>query len=144
MSPSSESLPCSTSCMAQAPVTALVIEAIQTTVSAVIGTPVARSRTPNPASKITPSAVAAAATTPGLTPAVTAARSGAARAAVSVMISSGFCWCLWRQPMRRRRIGEDGRRGADDRRGDQGFLPVGAFSVMLMRRVSRLVPSWRW
>jgi hypothetical protein len=43
---SSDSLPRSTCCIAQAPVTALVIEAIQTTVSAVIGSPVLRSRLP--------------------------------------------------------------------------------------------------
>ena len=39
MGVSSDSLPRSTCCMAQAPVIALVIEAIQTTVSAVIGSP---------------------------------------------------------------------------------------------------------
>ena len=44
---SSESLPCSTSCMAPAPVTALVIEAIQNTLSGVIASDFERSRLPN-------------------------------------------------------------------------------------------------
>jgi hypothetical protein len=56
----------------------------------VIGTPVARSRVPKAASNITPSAVAAAATTPGTSPASAAWRSGAAILLVSTMISSGF------------------------------------------------------
>ena len=46
MGVSSDSLPRSTCCMAQAPVIALVIEAIQTTVSAVIGSPEGRARLP--------------------------------------------------------------------------------------------------
>jgi hypothetical protein len=54
--------------MAQAPVTAFVIEAIQTTVSGAIGAPLLTSRVPNPASKIVPLASAAAATTPGIAP----------------------------------------------------------------------------
>ena len=61
---SSESLPRSTSCMAAAPVIALVIEAIQITLSC--------ASTPAAPSKITPLSVAAAATTPGTSPAATA------------------------------------------------------------------------
>ena len=44
---SSESLPCSTSCMAAAPVMALVIEAIQNTLSGVMASSLDRSRLPN-------------------------------------------------------------------------------------------------
>ena len=43
---SSDSLPRSTCCMAQAPVIALVMEAIQTTVSTVIGSPEGSARLP--------------------------------------------------------------------------------------------------
>ena len=46
MGASSDSLPRSICCMAQAPVIALVIEAIQTTVSAVIGSPEGSARLP--------------------------------------------------------------------------------------------------
>src|SRR5205823_7650007 len=60
---SSESLPRSTSCMAAAPVTALVIEAIQSTLSC--------ASTPAAPSKITPLSVAAATTTPGTSPPAT-------------------------------------------------------------------------
>ena len=61
---SSESLPRSTSCMTAAPVIALVIEAIQSTLSC--------ASTPAAPSKITPLSFAAAATTPGTSPAATA------------------------------------------------------------------------
>ncbi|MGY4354934.1 hypothetical protein ACVW0J_001427 [Bradyrhizobium sp. i1.7.7] len=44
---SSDSLPCSTSCIAPAEVTALVIEAIQNTLSSVIASGLDRSRLPN-------------------------------------------------------------------------------------------------
>ena len=86
--PSSDSLPCSTSCMAQAPVMALVIEAIQTTVSAVIGAPEVVSRTPEPPAKIGPSAVAAATTTPGTSPASVARFSRSVIACVFAMARS--------------------------------------------------------
>src|ERR1700733_8383352 len=46
MGVSSDSLPPSTFCLAQAQVSALVIEAIQTTVAAVIGSPEGRARLP--------------------------------------------------------------------------------------------------
>ncbi len=85
-------LPCSTSFIAQAAVIALVIEAIHTTVSVVIGVPAATSRMPKAPSKITPSTVPAAATTPGISPPFTALRSGAASALVSTI---GFLPRFW-------------------------------------------------
>ena len=48
--PSSSSFPCSTSCMAAAPVTALVMDAIQPTVSGVMAVPLPTARSPNPPS----------------------------------------------------------------------------------------------
>ena len=45
---SRESRPCSTSCIAAAPVIAFVIDAIQPTVSGVIASPAPATRSPNP------------------------------------------------------------------------------------------------
>ena len=67
---SSDSRPCSTSCIAAAPVTAFVIEAIQPTVSGVIAAPSRSARRPKRAfvNRRAPRVVASA-TTPGTSPA---------------------------------------------------------------------------
>src|SRR5262245_60758847 len=71
---SSASLPRSTSCMAAAPVTALVIEAIHITVSAVMSAGWPSTRLPKAPSYVVPPAPVASATRPGTSPRATASR----------------------------------------------------------------------
>ena len=65
---SRSSRPCSTSCIAAAPVIALVIDAIQPTVSGVISSPPPATRSPNPPRYRSPPAFVAPATTPAAAP----------------------------------------------------------------------------
>ena len=64
LGPSSESLLCSTSCIAAVPVSALVIEAIQQTVSLVFATSLSAPRVPAVAEQISPSEPTIVATAP--------------------------------------------------------------------------------